>query len=201
MYKSINRLLDACSLYCAINCPRRLLKVDVLTVAIKCKGNFKSYTNPFAEENDTAFKILQPSYQNKTKIKQFLIENKEIRLDQSLIVNAEDYYLFENYRIAIIEIQSAVEYAMSQLINRYHNKLGTSLSQIDEILKLRLDDLKKELNIIVPQITSGKVWMAWRSSCYEVRNSVVHKGYLPTKSEARLALDTGKRFVDLLNSN
>ena len=90
---------------------------------------------------------------------------------------------------------------MSRLINRYHNKLGTSLSQIDEILKLRLDDLKKELNIIVPQITSGKVWMAWRSSCYEVRNSVVHKGYLPTKSEARLALDTGKRFVDLLNSN
>lgn len=198
--KAINRLLDACSLYCTIYCPRKLLKVDILTVSLKCKGNFKSYTNPFAEENNTAFEVLQPSHQNRSQIKQFLKSNNEIPLDESLIVNSEDYYLSENYRIAVIEIQSAVEYAISQLIMRYHSKLGTSTSQINEILNMRLDDLKKELNIVVPNLTGQTVWADWRSKCYEIRNSIVHKGYTPSKSESREAIDKGRKMIELLNS-
>ena len=128
-----------------------------------------------------------------------LKNNINISVEDELKINAEDYLIFENTRMACIEIQSAVERIIAKVITKHLTGLNKTPQEIEEVLKNRLDDLKPYLSNISSAIISSNEWQDWRTKCYKIRNDVVHRGVIPDLPTARESVDMGKNFINFLN--
>lgn len=107
----------------------------------------------------------------------------------------------KNYRMSVIEADTAVETLLSNILQKHYNLYilkAANKIPLNEILELRIDETKPYLNLISNTITSGKEWTNWKTKCHRLRNDVVHKRKTPETSEAQEALSSSKAFLELL---
>lgn len=193
----INRLLKACALYNEIYCNRKIVFKDILNFSILCEEKGMHIVNPFSEESNTSFRLLE-SCRNVKEMENFLLKGDEFPLYEELIINAKDYFLIENYRIASIEIQTGIEYSISKYLRKMLEKNNVPEHNIQEILRYRLDDLTKQITTFDSTITNNKIWSDWKSQCYFLRNKIVHQSYFPNESETSKAIQSGENLIKLL---
>ena len=193
----INRLLKACAIYGEIYCNRKIVFKDILNFSIFCEDKVKHIVNPFSDKSNTSFRLLENS-KNSKEIRNFLLNGDEIPLYEELIINAKDYFLIENYRMASIEIQTGVEYSIAKYLRKVLEKKNLSEQSIQEILRYRLDDLTKQITTCDSTITNNKIWSDWKSMCYLLRNKIIHQSYFPNESETSKAIQSGENLIRLL---
>ena len=195
--KAINKLLDACALFSKFYCNRKIGK-DILEFTIVCEDKVAVMANPLSQETGTSFRIFSQE-ENIDKFMEFLTKDLSIALHDELITNAKDFILVENYRMACIEIQSAVEFSMINYLKIMLSRKKTPQSDMDIILKDRLDEWKKEITKIDNSITSGNTWREWNEYCYKTRNKIIHRSYIPDEQETIRSIDTGEKLIRLFN--
>ncbi len=198
---AVNQILDGCRMVSDKFTPRNFIRLDIAAYNIAYfdsagKGVFST------GGSGGGGKIMSNELLNKSqlnKLDQILKNNSRLSLEQELILNAKDYLLFENYRMACIEIQSAVETALSNKIKNYFEKTMNS-EELSKILRKRWDDIKPHLKQATNEtIIQTDECQNWRTKCAEIRHRVIHRQYYPTKNETIDAIESGTSFVELLN--
>jgi hypothetical protein len=193
----INKLLEGVALNSNIYCPRRIIHKDIIHSKYFCNENFLEMINPFGAESNTG---IEKHSMNKytPKVVRHLVEGDELTFETELIINAEDFNLFQNHRLACVEIQSAVEYFMAYFLRKKLKELGKDEQYISDLLRGRLDDWKTGFNEIDKNFVSSTEWTKWKQDCYLLRNKVIHKAYSPSETEAKNALEAGKQIMNYL---
>lgn len=194
---AINRILEACSLNADIYSSRKIILIDIFSCYFVCNEKTIVHYNPFFKKTNAYFRQINTN--DNRKIENYLLNGDQVTLIEELTTSAEDNFLFENYRMSCIEIFSATEFALSQMLEKYHTKLGTPTNQIEKILEARVKEWTTELTKIDSTITSGKIWSDWNMYCKWVRNEVIHKRKSPTKREAEDSIKSGKELLKTLS--
>ncbi|MGA9745323.1 MAG: tetratricopeptide repeat protein [Nitrososphaeraceae archaeon] len=128
-------------------------------------------------------------------------------LHTELIMNSEDFLRDKNYRIAIIEADTAVESLIYKiLMNHYKQDQNIPDGEfktafIKQLEKNRIDDNKQWLRLISSQIVDGDEWKTWKSECHDIRNDVIHHNKKASKIEAENALSAAKVFIEILKQH
>lgn len=122
-------------------------------------------------------------------------------LSSELIVNADRNLAIGQYREAVINIQSGFEsfiMILAQELNKADNLSLTDLESrfiqngLTYILK---SEFHNRLGGYWDVKDKSKPIGQWYAICYELRNKVVHTGYMPTHSETDLAFIACKNFI------
>lgn len=122
-------------------------------------------------------------------------------LPSELIINADRNIAIGQYREAVINIQSGFEsfiMILAQELNKADNLSLTDLESkfmqngLTSILK---SEFHNRLGGYWDLKNKSKPIGQWHAVCYELRNKVVHTGYMPTHSETELALIACKNFI------
>ncbi|MEX0656120.1 MAG: hypothetical protein WD154_01040 [Nitrosopumilaceae archaeon] len=198
-----NRVLDAVRMVSDNYLPRNFVRMDVDAYNCECIDDEGKLVHGFGSfivggEGQTgknmSNKLLEQSQLE--KLQKILENDIQMRFEYELQLNAHDYLLFENYRMACIEIQNAVEYVISNIIKKDLTEKGKTEQEISEILNLRLEKLKPFLkSATTNDIFQSNEYVRWQNQCYKVRNDVIHKGKTPTPKEATDAISHGKNFI------
>ena len=177
------------------------------------RKDIPSITNRFFDDQNNEIKKQQVSLkgpipfgtttslssQQISEIKQHLKNNAQPSFQIGMIRNAEGHLKFENYRLACIDIQTGVEFVISQLITKDLKKKAKTNEAILDILKNRLDDLKPYLEDASEKgIFQKKEYSDWRTKCYQKRNDVIHQNVNLTPIEATKAVKCGIDFIHYL---
>lgn len=203
-----NRLLDAIRMVSDNYLPRDFVHEDIDAYECECVDDEGKLVHGFGSF------ILGGDGQTGKMMSNKLLDNAQLQKLQSIIqndiqmdfeyeleLNARDYLLFENYRMACVEIQSAVEYVISKIIRCDLEEDGKTESEISEILDMQLSQLKPFLkNATTNDIFQSNEYRQWLERCYKVRNAVIHKGKTPTKQEATDAILYGKNYIVYLKN-
>lgn len=202
---AVNRILDGIRMVSEDYLPRNFIRKDIDACQFEYLDKNCDLVHGFssfivgAEENQ---KSMSNKLLNDKQLKQFqnIIENNiQMPLDLELRLNAKDYLLFENFRMACIEIQSAVEYVISYTIRNFLENENMTDEEITCILKNRLQELKPYLKqATVTDIFEKTEYVKWHNDCYSIRNHVIHKGKNPTYQEANSAIVSGESFIEFL---
>lgn len=200
-----NRMLDAIRIVSDNYLPRNFIRKDIDAYNLECIDEDDLLVHGFssfivgAKNQD---KKISNKLLDQDQLKQFqqIIENDiQMNFDYELELNSNDHILFENYRLACIEIQSAIEYVISNIIRNDLIKKGKNNEDILEILNNRLDALKPFLkDATVSNIFQTMEYGNWHKYCYKIRNEVIHKGKIPNKDEAMKSVSHGKKFLHFL---
>lgn len=187
--------------------PRNFTKNDFLGYLIafsKDKNNF------FDEEFHTNVVLHQdyPDENLRIDINDFLKYEEDIKLHTELILNSEDFLMEKNYRMSVIEANTAVETILFNVVDKHYNTFLPHLQNkvsLNDLPKQRIEELKPFLNSIPTtltgykkSITGGKEWSNWKSKCQDLRNDVIHKRKKPNVNEAEEALSSAKELIELL---
>jgi hypothetical protein len=126
--------------------------------------------------------------------KGYLSEERELPLTQALYLNAKREMLLENYRIAVLEGETAFEVLVTQSIARYYRNMGFPDAEVEKKLRPGLRNLIRDH---LPKCCGGAfegTWQhaAWESDLYGLRNAVVHRGAAVDATEAQKALDAAE---------
>lgn len=131
-----------------------------------------------------------------------------------LIKNSVDYLRFKNYRMSCIEIETAIEIIISNIIVNYLTTLQktdpnqvTAYLQSSRITNATIIDFPSyNWDIIKPvlrratfdAITASTEYQNWMNKCRCLRHRVVHAGYSPSDSETENSLKSGIEFFKVL---
>jgi tetratricopeptide (TPR) repeat protein len=130
-----------------------------------------------------------------------------IPLHTVLIMNSEDFLKDKNYRIAILEADTAVESLIYTILMNYYSRNENipegefKTTFIKQLEKNRIDDNKQWLRLISNEITGGNQWAKWKSYCHDVRNDVIHHNKKPTKEEVETAISAAKEIIEVLKNH
>jgi hypothetical protein len=130
--------------------------------------------------------------------KNFLREGTPLPVPKTLVLNARREELLENYRLAVVEAETAFETLVDQTITEYCRAQGAPDVEIDNKLQAGLKNLIKDH---LPRCCGGRPFMgtaehsAWENDLYRKRNDVVHNGALVDANEARKALDAAEKAL------
>ena len=135
--------------------------------------------------------------------KGYLSEERDLPLPQTLYLNARREMLQENYRIAVLEAETAFEVLVSQSIARYYRNKGLPDAEVENKLKPGLKNLIKDhlAKCCGSKFEGTPQHAAWESDLYEVRNAVVHRGAAADATKAQEALDAAQdamRWVEVM---
>lgn len=180
--------------------PRNFTKNDFIGYLIAFSSDKNDF---FGEEyhNNVVFHQDYPDKNLRIDINDFLRYEKDIKLHTELILNSEDFFMEKNYRMTVIEADTAIESILSNIIIKHYNKFPKDTQNeafLNKILEMRLDDFKKYLKHVSPNITSLTEWAKWREKCHTPRNEVVHKRKMPEEKEAEDALASAKKLLEVL---
>jgi len=200
---AVNRILDACRWASDEFFNRDVVLKDIGSITVKLVDKSKKEVpgSEFHIPSRMSFGQEGPVTGDEIKrIKEILQNGEEFPLDIELQKNAKDYLLYENYRLTCIDIQSAVELIMSQVIRKNLEGKGEKDAEIEKILNSRLDDLLRPYLVDATEsgILQTQEYQNWRVDCYKLRNDVVHKSKIPTPGEATKAFEKGTGFIDYL---
>lgn len=130
-----------------------------------------------------------------------LENNEKIPFEIELIRNAKDHLKFENYRMAAIEIQNAVEYVIAEIMIKYLKGNGKLDEEIDNILSEGFKRFKDTFKEATSQsITQSSEYSKWQNQCAKLRHLVLHRGKQPVLQEAQDSLNAGLNFLKILES-
>jgi len=138
------------------------------------------------------------------KAEQLLREGTELStLPEVLYVNAKREEFFENYRIAVVETETAFEALVDKVVARHYRRQGLSKAQVDNKLKAGLQGL---INDHLPRccrapFANTSEHTTWDSNLYQLRNDVVHNGAPVNANQARKALDAAEQAIQWIKTN
>lgn len=132
--------------------------------------------------------------------KQMLQEGTSLPIPEVLLMNAKREDLFENYRIAVVEAQTAFEALVDRVITEHYRRKGVPEGEIDKKLETSL------MNLIHDHIPSccdaqfvGTVeYEFWKHNLYELRKDVVHEGASVNAAQATEALEAAEKAFSWL---
>lgn len=129
--------------------------------------------------------------------RRILRDGTELPISKMLFLNAKREHLLENYRIAVVEAETAFEALIDQVIAQYYRGQGLSTAEIENKLRARLTNL---IAHHIPRccgaaFESTSEHTAWQTDLYELRNSVVHDGASVSAEQASQALDAAERAM------
>jgi hypothetical protein len=135
--------------------------------------------------------------------RQFLREGAELPIPTVLHLNAEREYILENYRIVVVEAETAFEALVDEVVARYYRSQGLSKAQVDNKLEAGLQGL---INDHLPRccrrpFAGTAEHAAWASDLYQLRNNVVHDGVSVDASQARRALDAAEQALSWIRTH
>lgn len=129
--------------------------------------------------------------------KAHLRDETPLSVSKTLYLNARREELLENYRLAVVEAETAFETLVDQTITQYYRAQGASDAEINNKLQAGLKNLIKDH---LPRCC-GRPFVgttehsAWENDLYKVRNDVVHNGASVDADEARNALDAAEKAL------
>src|SRR3990172_3839358 len=133
--------------------------------------------------------------------RQLLLSGSEVPIPSILFLNARREELFENFRLAVVEAETAFETLVENIVARYYRKAGLSEPDIDAKLNAGLKNLLKDH---IPSCC-GEVFVGtqehtdWETDLYDLRNAVVHSGASADADKAARALAAAERALDWLS--
>jgi hypothetical protein len=136
--------------------------------------------------------------------KDFLKDGTPLPVPKTLLLNARREELLENYRLAVVEAETAFETLIDQTITEYYRALGATEVEIDNKLQAGLKNLVKDH---LPLCCGGRpfigtaVHSAWENDLYKKRNDIVHNGASVAADETRKALDAAENALQWVETH
>jgi hypothetical protein len=136
--------------------------------------------------------------------KDFLKEGTPLPVPKTLLLNARREELLENYRLAVVEAETAFETLVDQTLTEYYRSQGATDVEIDNKLQAGLKNLVKDH---LPRCCGGQPFIgtaehsAWENDLYKKRNDVVHNGAFADAGETRKALDAAEKALQWIASH
>jgi hypothetical protein len=126
--------------------------------------------------------------------RQFLRSGTELSFPEVFLLNAKREELFENYRIAVVEAETAFEILVRRVVAQHFRQQGRSTTKIDQIAFQNL--IQHHIPRCCGEPFEGTPeHAAWKSDLYDLRNSVVHDGASVEPNQAGQALDAAERAI------
>jgi hypothetical protein len=120
-----------------------------------------------------------------------------------LYLNAQRENLLENYRVAVIEVETAFEVMIDRIVAGYYRKQGHSESDIEKILDCGLRNVLRDHipKCCGQQFVSTPEHAAWDTNLYRLRTAVVHDGAPVDGDQAGRALEAAEKALEWLETN
>ena len=134
------------------------------------------------------------------EIKNILKNYVDLPLENNLILNANTNLFYENFRIAIIEAETAFEDFINNYILQNYQKLGKSVDKIHNILNAPFQNLLKDHIKKITNFDFGESpeYEKWNNCVYEKRNAIVHEGISVSREETNIAIRTVVETIDFI---
>ncbi len=132
--------------------------------------------------------------------KLLLIGGTELPIARMLYLNARREELFENFRLAVVEAESAFEAQVGGMIARYYRSQGLAEEEIKNKLEAGLKNLLKDHlpKCCHSAFVGTSEHTCWEHDLYDLRNAVVHQGASVEAEQASKALDAAEKSLDWL---
>jgi len=126
-----------------------------------------------------------------------LRDGTNLPIERMLYLNARREALFENYRIAVVEAETAFETLVDRAITEHYRRQGRSGSDIENILRAGLKNLiEHHLSKCCKEAFEGTPQhTAWETDLYNLRNSVVHNGASVEDEQCQQALAAAEQAI------
>lgn len=138
-----------------------------------------------------------------TEARQLLRDGTKLPIPRTLYLNAKREELLENYRLAVVEAETAFETLVDQTVSQYYKEQGLSSTSIENKLQTSLKNLiKHHIPQACGQHFKGTAeHAAWESNLYRLRNEVVHEGASVSADEAHKALEAAGQALQWIEAN
>jgi hypothetical protein len=137
------------------------------------------------------------------EIRTKLESNQTPLLAPLLLLNAESYIYTGEHKLAVIDMNTALDISVEQKALHLLVKEGMPDDEARTKLEKQLTVQIVE-NILLPKITANDKdkfpWIEWKDKFRPLRNKVVHDGYEPTAAEAIASLETVSKIFWFINS-
>lgn len=139
-----------------------------------------------------------------SEAKAFLRDGNPLSVSKTLSLNARREELLENYRLAVVEAETAFETLVDQTITEYYRAQGDSEVEIDNKRQAGLKNLIKDH---LPRCCGGQPFVgtaehsAWKNDLYTLRNDVVHNGASTNADEVRNALEAAEKALQWIETH
>ena len=130
-----------------------------------------------------------------------------------LLLNAKRSFLFEEYRIAVIEAETAFEVSIDRVLRQYYLSKTTRSKDGYIVPAYSKEDVTRLLdtglkNLLKDHLTRarGKEFIGttehrrWENNLYELRNAIVHDGKEVQEDEAKRALEAAEDALVWINA-
>lgn len=126
--------------------------------------------------------------------KAFMRDGTELPVPRLLLLNAKREKLLENYRLAVVEAETAFESLVDQTVAQHYRNQGFSEAEIENKLRAPLVNL---ISHHIPrccgqQFEETPAHVSWRNDLYQLRNDIVHDGASANVNQAERALDAAE---------
>jgi hypothetical protein len=126
-----------------------------------------------------------------------LRDGTELQVSKVLYLNAKREELFENYRLAIVEAETAFEALVDRAVAHYYRSQGLSNTEVKRKLETAFQNL---IQHHIPRCCGEPFegtpeHAAWESDLYNLRSSIVHDGTSADANQARRALDAAEQAI------
>lgn len=140
--------------------------------------------------------------------RQFLRDATELSVPRVLYLNAKREYIFENYRIAVVEAETAFEALIDQVVGQYYKNQGLSNTQIEDALNDSLRGRRRRslIGTHIPRCCGRRFvgtaeYRAWLTDLYELRNNIVHDGATADDKQAKDALEAAEQALSWIETH
>ncbi len=132
-----------------------------------------------------------------TEARQVLHDGTELPVPRTLYLNARREELLENYRLAVVEAETAFETLVDQTVAGYYKKQGLSDTEVARKLRTSFANLIRDHipRCCGEQFEGTTEHAAWQSDLYRLRNSVVHDGASVDADQVGRALDAAEKAI------
>ena len=122
-----------------------------------------------------------------------------------LVLNARRSILFEEYRVAVIEAETAFEVGVDRILTRYYLSLTTKSTEGYVVPAYSKEDAHRLLDAGFKNLINRHIRIAlgrefigtdehsrWENDLYDLRNAVIHDGKEVRENEAEQALEAAE---------
>jgi hypothetical protein len=148
------------------------------------------------------WKVYLPPEPISDEARRLLGDGTDLPIQRVLYLNAKREVFYENYRLAVVEAETAFEVLIDQVIAQYYRGQGLSSAEIENKLRAGLTNL---IEHHIPRCC-GEAFegtpehTAWQNDLYNLRNSVVHDGASVDGNQARDALDAAEQAINWIQA-
>ena len=132
-----------------------------------------------------------------------LSSGTEVPIYRIMYLNAKREELLENFRLAVVEAETAFEVLVDEVVSRYYRGQGASTVEVENKLEAGLTNLVKDHIPICcdAPFVGTDVHKLWIEDLYTVRNRVIHDGASITADQAEKAVEAGGEALEWLTTH